>query len=287
MITAAGSGKLLTDQLRYPESPRWRGGLLWVSDVHDYAVKAIDADGQVLCAVDVPGRPAGLGFLPDGSLLIASAIDRRLSVWDGERLRTLIELDEQVFGPLNDMVVDEHGRAYVGAVGFNLVAAEPPTPGHVVLVDTRESRPQARIAAEDVCFPNGAAVTADGCDYWVADSGANTVRRYAIEGDGALTRTATAVDLPDIPDGLCLDAAGGLWVALLRRGEFWHIDAAGEHDETIDANGRLAVACHLGGPRRDELILCSAETTMTALARGRSRGFVHHRPATTPGAGRP
>jgi sugar lactone lactonase YvrE/CheY-like chemotaxis protein len=287
MITTRDSGTLLTDQLRYPESPRWHDGLLWLSDVHDHGVKTVDADGAVRRVVDVPGRPAGLGFLPDGTLLVASAVDRRLSIWNGSRLRTVVQLDPATFGPLNDMVVDQDGRAYVGAVGFNLMAGQPPAPGHVVLVDLHDAAPRPRIVADDVMFPNGAAISADGRSYWVADSGAHSVDRFTIGDDGSLTRGISRIALPDLPDGICLDAAGGLWVALLRLGEFWHVDADGHHDEIIRTEGRLAVACHLGGPDRDQLFLCSAATTMTALARGESRGLVHQRPVATPGTGRP
>ncbi len=278
---------LLSDRVRYAESPRWRDGLLWFSDVHDYAVKTVDLHGTVTSVVAVPGRPAGLGFLPDGRLLIASALDRKLWTWDGTALQLAADLADLSAGLLNDMVVDGHGRAYVGDTGFNLMAGEDPRPGQVLLYDESVApADRVRVVTTEVMFPNGAAVSPDATRYWVAETAANRVSVFDITADGALANRRTLVDLPDLPDGLCLDAEGAVWVALLRRGEFWRICADGTVDTKLSADGRLAVACVLGGPDRTTLFLCSADTTMEALAQGQSSGLIHTL-TTVPGAGWP
>lgn len=275
---------LLTDQVVYAESPRWLDGELWFSDVHDFAVKRVTTDGQVHTVVEVPGRPAGLGFLPDGRLLIAGALDRCLWTWDGNALTLAADLGPLTTGLLNDMVVDGEGRAYVGDTGFNLMAGESPRPGRVILARQTASEQdfQVRTATENVHFPNGAAVSPDGRTYYVAETAANRVSRFRIGPDGSLHDGETAADLPDMPDGLCLDGEGALWVALLRRGEFWRVAADGGVTHRLSADGRLAVACVLGGPDRRTLYLCSAATTMEDLARGISTGFIH---TTTAAAG--
>ncbi|MFZ4151502.1 SMP-30/gluconolactonase/LRE family protein [Streptomyces pseudogriseolus] len=279
---------LLGERIVYPESPRWKDGALWFSDVHDYAVKRVSADGTVCTVVDVPGRPAGLGFLPDGRLLIASALDRCLWTWDGQTLTLAADLSRLARGLLNDMVVDGAGRAFVGDTGFNLMAGERPRPGQVILAaeDHRSRVFRSRVVTTDVVFPNGAAVSPDGRAYWVAETAAHRVSRFRITADGDLADRRTFAELPDMPDGLCLDETGALWVALLQKGEFWRIAADGTTTDIVSADGRLAVACTLGGRDRRTLFLCSADTTMADLARGTSSGQMHTL-AAPPGAGWP
>ena len=279
----AGVPVLLTDQAVYPESPRWRDGRLWFSDVHDYAVKSVDTSGVVRTEVEVAGRPAGLGFLPDGRLLVAGALDRTLRIWDGHRLALAADLSELAIGLLNDMVVDGWGRAFVGDTGFNLMAGEAPRPGQVLAFH----RGKVWAASADVEFPNGAAISPDGRRYWVAETSAQRIAEFDLTPDGTLVNKRVVIELPDLPDGLCLDADGALWVALLRRGEFWRVRADGEAATTLSAGGRLAVACTFGGDDRRTLFLCSAATTMAELARGHSAGLIHTTRPALPGAGWP
>jgi sugar lactone lactonase YvrE len=284
---APDSQTLLSDQMVYPESPRWHEGKLWFSDVHAYAVKTVDLERRVSVVVEVPGRPAGLGFLPDGRLLVASALDKRLWTWNGTELRLAADLGQVAVGLLNDMVVDGWGRAYVGATGFNLMAGDEPRNGQILLFrEAAAAADRVRIVSTDVMFPNGAAISPDGGRYWLSETAAQRVSVFDIAGDGSLTGRRTLIDLPDMCDGLCLDGEGAVWVSLLRLGEFWRVDSHGTVTTKVSAAGRLAVACVLGGADRRSLFLCSAETTMDALAQGRSAGFIHMM-AAVPGAGWP
>ncbi|MEV5477838.1 SMP-30/gluconolactonase/LRE family protein [Streptomyces sp. NPDC052207] len=275
--------RLLTDELVFPESPRWRDGQLWISDVHGYALVTVSDDGSVHRLCQVPGRPAGSGFLPDGRLLLATALDRVLSVWDGADLKPVADLACLTSGPLNDMVVDPTGRAWVGDTGFNLMT-EHPRPGRIITFSLDDG---PRVAAEDVMFPNGMVLTPDGRELVVNESVAGRASVFSVAADGSLNRARTLVDLGSMPDGMCLDAEGAVWIPLLRGGRFVRVSATGEVLDSIDAEGRLPVSCALGGPSRQWLYLCSADSTMADLAQGRSRGFVHCLPAPVPGAGLP
>lgn len=271
----------------YPESPRWRDGLLWFSDVHAYTVKTMDATGRVRDVVKVPGRPGGLGFLPDGRLLVAGALDRTLHLWDGRTLETYADLTGVALGLLNDMVVDRDGRAYVSDTGFNLMAGEAQRPGQLIEVTADAvGAVNHRVVTTDVIFPNGSAITADGGHLWLSESAANRVSVFAIDHDGPWERVATH-DVADFPDGLCLDTDGGAWVALLREGVFQHLTRDGLVDKTVAVEGRLAVACTFGGPGRGQLFLCSAETTMEQLSQGISTGVISTVVPQTAGAGLP
>jgi sugar lactone lactonase YvrE len=284
MMDTPPAPRLLTDSLVFPESPRWRDGRLWISDVHGYALVTVGDDGGgVTHLSQVPGRPAGSGFLPDGRLLLATALDRKLSVWDGHRLRPVADLTGLTTGLLNDMVVGPEGRAWVGDTGFDLMKGSP-RPGRVITFTLDEG---PRIAAEGVMFPNGMALTPDGGELIVNESVAGRTSVFAVAGDGLLTRERTLAEPGPMPDGMCLDAEGAVWVPLLRGGRFVRLSAAGEVLAEIDAEGRLPVSSALGGPGRRWLYLCSAEATMESLAEGRSRGFVHRVLAPAPGAGTP
>ena len=75
----------LVDGLCFGEGPRWYEGALWLSDMHAKEVLRVDADGRVSSVVRVEQCPSGLGWLPDGQLLVVSMIDRRLLRFDVER----------------------------------------------------------------------------------------------------------------------------------------------------------------------------------------------------------
>lgn len=275
--------RLLTDGLVFPESPRWRDGRLWISDVHGYALVTVGDDGSVRTLCQVPGRPAGSGFLPDGRLLLATALDRVLSVWDGTALEPVADLGSLTSGLLNDMVVDAAGRAWIGDTGFDLMT-EQPRPGRIITFSLDDG---PRIAAENVMFPNGMALGPDGRELIVNESVAGRTSVFSVAADGSLRRARTLVDIGSMPDGMCLDAEGAVWVPLLRGGRFVRVSAAGDVLDSVDAEGRLPVSCALGGPDRRWLYLCSADSTMADLAQGRSRGFVHRLTAPAPGAGLP
>lgn len=276
--------QLVTDSVVFPESPRWREGLLWISDVHAYALRAVAEDGQVVHSQPVPGRPAGSGFLPDGRLLLATALDHRLSVRAENGLLTPVaDLSELATGLLNDMVVSPAGRAWVGDTGFNLMT-ESLRPGRI-LTFTLEEGP--RVAAEGVEFPNGMALTPDGGELIVNESTAGRTSVFGVADDGTLTRRRTLAEPGPMPDGLCLDAEGAVWVPLLQGGRFVRISRAGEVLDEVETGGPMPVSCTFGGPDREWLYLCSADSTMAELKEGRSRGLIHRLLAPAPGAGSP
>ena len=75
--------------LEFPEGPRWHDGKLWFSDMQAYRVMTVDLLGNTEIIVEMPTNPSGLGWLPDGRLLVVSMPDRRLlrldpgSSWPG------------------------------------------------------------------------------------------------------------------------------------------------------------------------------------------------------------
>src|SRR5690606_10582078 len=148
----------LLDGLRFPEGPRWHEERLWFSDMHDGAVLAVDLEGRVERIVEVPADPSGLGWLPDGRLLVVSMRYRRLLRLDPGGLAGAADRSSVASFHCNYLVVDARGRAYVGNFGFDLRGRAPRAPAALALV-----RPDGRVgvAAKDLLFPNGMVITPD------------------------------------------------------------------------------------------------------------------------------
>ena len=110
MATAeAGKPTLLLEGLYFGEGPRWHDGRLYFSDFFDYAVKAVDLDGKVEKVVEVPQIPSGLGWLPDGRMLVVSMRDRKVMRLDADGLVEHADLSGIATFDCNDMVVDATG----------------------------------------------------------------------------------------------------------------------------------------------------------------------------------
>lgn len=275
----------LAGGLTWPEAPRWRDGKLWLSDVHAFRLVRIDESGTVETVAAVPGRPSGLGFMPDGRLLLATAVERCLR-WvapDGS-LSLACDLGTVTKSYLNDMVVDARGRAWVGDTGFVFGSGEPERPGALLVFDEADG---VRIAASDVSFPNGIAITPDGGTLYLAETFGDRITAFDIGDDGVLRNRRRHAVLESSPDGLCLDADGHLWVPLLTRGEFHRVSPDGQVVERISFAGHRAIACTLGGADRRTLYLCVSRIDDTDPKNPVRHGAVHTCRVEVAGAGLP
>ena len=276
--------RLLADGLVYAESPRWYDGELWISDVHDLKVKALTLSGAVRDIVEVPQRPSGLAHREDGVLVVVSSLDRLVHMVGANGLTPFADLRGLATGPLGDLAVDPAGRLWVDDFGYNRALDPAPVPGRLIVVEPDGA---ARVAAEDLAFPNGIAVDASGpgCSSrrpMRTGSRASVSQRTA----SCRTRTIHAV-LDDHPDGLCLDAAGGMWVAGIGRGEFVYLDDAGRIRKRITAPARNGTACVLGGEGRHTLFMCSADISRDRFAARLPCSRIDFLRVEVPGGGMP
>ena len=216
----------LAEGFAFLEGPRWRDGKLWVSDMHDDRVLAVDLAGRRETVVEVPGQPSGLGWLPDGRLLIVSMTDRRLLRLDAAGLSVVADLSGVATFHCNDMVVDAHGRAYVGNFGYDFEAGMPPRAATLALVLPDGT---VHVAADDLAFPNGTVLTPDGRTLIVAESFAARLTAFDVAADGTLSRRRIWAALEGaVPDGICLDAEGAIWVASPLSKEVLRVREGGE-----------------------------------------------------------
>ncbi|MEO8837917.1 MAG: SMP-30/gluconolactonase/LRE family protein, partial [Herbaspirillum sp.] len=175
--------ELVIDGLAFAEAPRWHDGKLWFSDFYTNSVYCLHAKGELSTVVEVPGRPSGLGWLPDGRLLVVSMTERRLLRLDPDGLTELADLSPLAGFDCNDMVVDRLGRAYVGNFGFDLIGKAPLQPATLIMVT---SDGQARTVADDLLFPNGCVITPDGQTLILAETFGHRLTAFDIAADGSL-----------------------------------------------------------------------------------------------------
>jgi sugar lactone lactonase YvrE len=263
----------------FGEGPRWFEGLLWFSDMLGEAVHTVDLAGA-MTTLPLPGRsPSGLGFRPDGSLLIVSTADRQVLRYDGDTVTTVADLSAITPASLGDMVVDAAGRAYVGS--------QAREGGVIVRIDPDDN---ASVVEGDLDFPNGMVITPEGT-LIVAESTGRRLTEFTIGDGGDLTDRRTFADgLDGPPDGITLDAQGGVWTSMTLARQFARIvedGKGGTVTDRIDMGERSAIACTLGGPERRTLFLVSATDSYPDRLVGTKLSRVDALIVDVPGAGFP
>ncbi len=273
--------------LAFPESPRWHGGALWFSDFYTRRISRVTPDGRIEAVAQVPGQPSGLGWLPDGRLLVVSMNDRRLLRLDGDRLEEVADLSALAPAPCNDMLVDGRGRAYIGNFGFDLQARAPFAATSLIMVAPQG---RARVVAEDMHFPNGTVLTPDGRTLIVGESYGQRLTAFDVVADGTLSNRRVWAQLhgKEIgPDGICLDAEGAIWLASPVSREVLRVREGGEITHRIPTAGQ-AVACMLGGEDRRTLFVLTGRVLVTPEESLAERsGMILAAPVEVPGAGLP
>lgn len=274
----------LAEGFAFLEGPRWHGGKLWVSDMHDDRVLTVDLAGRRETVVEVPGRPSGLGWLPDGRLLVVSMTDRRLLRLDATGLSVVADLSGIATFHCNDMVVDAHGRAYIGNFGYDFEAGEPQRSAALALVLPDGT---VNVAADDLAFPNGAVITPDGRTLIVAESFGARLTAFDVLPDGRLSgRRVWAALQGAVPDGICLDAEGAIWLASPLSKEVLRVREGGAVLERIPT-ATQAIACMLGGVDRTTLFVLTAQSFHREECRAQRNARIEVTDVEVPGAGLP
>ncbi len=271
----------LCDGLYFAEGPRWHGGKLWFSDFYDQAVKTVDADGQVRTMLTVAEHPSGLGWLPDGRLLVVSMRDRRVLRLEDDELVEHADLSGIAEFYCNDMVVDASGRAYVGNFGFDLHAAAR-SDDFIGALKAYKGATLARVdpdgsvhvAATALRFPNGTVITPDGKTLIIAETLAARLTAFDVHSDGSLHNQREWAPLPGVsPDGICLDADGAVWVADARAPHCIRVSEGGEVLAEV-ATDQHVYACMLGGDDGKTLFMLVADDSMPDVVSAKRTGRI-------------
>lgn len=288
--------------LSYAECPRWHDGRLVFSDFYTQRVLALDGDGAVEELAHVPAQPSGLGWLPGGDLLIVSMRDHTILRRGADGTLSVhadLSGTEGVGGHLNDMVVDDQGRAYVGNFGFDLMGGASIAATVLVRVDPDGS---AHVVAEDLIFPNGMVLSPDGSTLVVAETVGQRLTAFTVAPDGSLSdRRPWATFAPPpatddlgavlaaptlTPDGICLDADGAIWAADAMGGRLVRVREGGELLEQRSV-GTGVFACMLGGDDGRTLYACAAPSFAEDERRDVREAQIVATRVDVPHAGRP
>ena len=269
----------------FGEGPRWRDGLLWFSDFYRGGVFTLDGDGNETLVAEVADRPSGLGWMPDGTLLIVSMLDRKLlALGPDGGLRQHADLGSVATGNCNDMVVAADGTAYVGNFGFDMEAG-----ADFAFASLARVTPDGEVseAARDLMFPNGSVITPDGATLIVGETFGGQYTAFDIDTDGSLVNRRVWARLEgSTPDGCCIDTELGIWMADIMNSRVVRVVEGGEITDVIDTDA-LAVACMLGGDDRRTLhVFVSPSATPEAVA-GKGLTRIVTTRVEIPGAGLP
>jgi sugar lactone lactonase YvrE len=278
--------------LFFGECPRWHDGRLWYSDFFDHAVFSVSSDGERRVEVDFDGEPAGLGWLPDGRLLINSRLDRVIMRRepDGSLVRHG-DLTPWATWHANDMVVAANGQAYAGNFGFDLdglydgtVDASVVGPASLVRVDPDGSSCEA---AADIAFPNGTVITEDGRTLIIAESAAAKLTAFDRAEDGTLGNRREWAALGTVaPDGICLCEDGTIWVSNAYAPECVRVAEGGKILQRV-VTSMNCYACMLGDDDRRTLYMITAPVSHASVARAERNGAIEKVRTSVPGAGLP
>ncbi|GAA3339008.1 SMP-30/gluconolactonase/LRE family protein [Amorphoplanes nipponensis] len=234
--------RVVLEGLVMGESTRWHDGRLWFCDWGAGEIVRMDGDEpHVMARID--DFPFCIDWLPDGRLVV---ITGRGLLLRREPDGTLVtHADLRALGgpfPWNDIAVDPAGHVYVNNIGFAFPGGEP-APGTIALVGPDGA---ARTVAEDVRFPNGMAVTADGRTLIVAESYAGRLTAFTIAADGSLGERRVWAELGSgVPDGICIDAQGAVWYADVPNRRCVRVLEGGAVTRTVDLD-RGGFACAVG-----------------------------------------
>ncbi len=245
--------------LKFTESPRWYNGKLWFLDIHDKRIKTVDLTGSVTTVLELTFIPNSFGLTPEGTVVVGDAFQRRIYRGAGAGLQQVADISGLTEFCLSDGIVDAQGRLYVGDIGYNFFdpTARPVETCVIVLVG---SDGRASVVADKLFFPNGMVITPDSRTLIVGETLGHRLTAFDIQEDGSLSnrRVWAQLSLSVGPDGICLDAEGGVWCAN-PEGE----DCVVRVREGGEITDRIRVATHayavmLGGPQRRHLFICAS-----------------------------
>ena len=283
----------LVTGLHLPECPRWRDGYLWYSDMWDHKVWRTRLDGTPELVHDFgPDEdPGGLGWLPDGRLLVSGMEGRRIYVVGDDGV-PIVHADVSAHAPaqINDMVVAADGTAYVSQFGYDMWHGGTFTPAVLIRV-----RPDGSVdaVADDLLSPNGMALTPDGGTLIVAESGGFRLTAFEVGAEGTLGERSLFAQLvpPEgspyaPPDGICLDAEGAVWLADPINHRVQRVGEGGEVLQQLDFD-RAALAVNLVGDDLSTLAVCLTSEHHKPTRSGVATGGIETVRVDVPGTGSP
>jgi sugar lactone lactonase YvrE len=275
-----------------PECPRWHDEQLFMVDIFGHQILRIDQTGEkhVVHQFAPHEDAGGIGWLPDGRLLAVEQLSRTVYTISDNEASLYADLSAFQAHPLNGMIVAADGTAYVSGFGWDVWGG-----GTFAESSLLRIRPDGStdVAVQHMKAPNGLALTAGGDALYVAEPGGARLRRFTIEPDGTLVDEELVTpqggnDAPVvIPDGICLDDQGGVWVADPVHALVLRVGPDGSTDIVIPFALGHPLACVLGGPGRRTLFVAVSNITSKSELTSQPGGCLMSVEVDHAGAGQP
>lgn len=272
--------------LRFGEGLRWHDGRFWYSDFYKHQVSSAAPDGSTRVELELDDQPSGLGWLPDGRLLVVAMTNQRLLRREKDGSVSLhADLKPLAKFHANDMLVDKNGNAFIGCFGFDLdkfitekglsalwEGDGPPTAP--IIHVSPEGR--ARVASPNHKFPNGMALIGE--TLVVAECFIPGFSAFDLAADGTLANrriwAPLSKDPPAIvPDGICADSEGAVWAANALGPEAVRVGPGGKILERVQTS-QNAFSCALGGKDGHQLVIATAPGSNAQAAAKEAKGML-------------
>lgn len=260
--------KTIVRGLGFPEAPRWHDGRLWYIDIPRHELRAVDLDGRDELVEAFEHRPATIGFLPDGSPLVAFAQTKQIVNAKSNSVFCdlgRIENNGVQFAKFGDMVVDDSGQLYIGCSMPRTQVGQSPWNYSDIIVQVTHG--EARVVETGCSAPNGMCILPRTRKLVLAESLLHRLSAWTIAADGTLSNRTVYSELEDhVPDGICSDSESAIWVAGLLSRQTARVSTSGKIIKTIDAtDGRMPTATALGGPEGRHLFVTACKTASGSL----------------------
>jgi len=277
MVIAAVEPQPFIDGVVFGEGPRWHNGRLWFTDGFADRVYSAGVSGDLTVEARID-RASGLGWLPDGTLVVSTLFDTKIHHVDAQGFVTNTFDYSRIARSTNDMLVTPDGRAYVDVYGAEGDAIGLIGPDGAM-----------RIVASGLSMPNGLGLLPGGTTLVVSETRGARILAFSVGSDGSLGTPDVFADLgPERqPDGLCVDAEGGVWVGCVAAAEFLRVVANGTVTHRVGIARGWAIAPALGGDDGRTLYMVVNDTTPDGVMTRESTGWILQARVDVPGAGSP
>ena len=250
--------KHLIGGIDFGEGPRWHNGRLWYSDFHQKTVYSVDLNGERNVEFTLDDQPSGLGWMPDGSMLVVSMINRQVLRVSSDGVSVHADLSELATWHCNDMVVGSSGHAYVGNFGFDLDGRTEFCKTVMVHV-TPEG--DTSVGADGLSFPNGSVITPDEKTLIVGETLGGCYTSFSINEDGSLSDPSLWAEVPGMfPDGCTMDAEETIWFADASTPRVVRVAKGGKILDEVETP-QIPFACMLGGEDGKTLFILTADSS--------------------------
>lgn len=256
-----------TDKYRLGEGPVWddeRQRLLWVDINSSRVHTGFLRDGMVVPAdqYDFGGTVGAVVCSAEGDLLVAGQRHVHYVGRDGARRTGVQVIPDEVASRMNDGGCDPQGRFLVGSM------AQDGRQGSEILVRVEDDT--VTTIDDDLTLSNGLCWSPDGNVMYSVDSTPRIVWQRSYDTDGSVGPRTEFLRLTDgLPDGLCADVDGNLWIAVWGAGQVRCYSPASEHLSTVEVPAPNTTSVAFVGPDLANLLITSARDELSADLRSK------------------